>query len=827
MALSLPDKYVLFNSLQTKNVAISVKIDGLDDLLSTTGLFTRVRYGDPDIHYGDPGLVYGGIRRLDGVRDYLDLAGSSLTISQKIEPEKGKGSISQFTLAFIDKDGYMSRLAGGAMIGEILGRAIQVFVGYVDISFPEDYIQIFRGYITGASYQAGRVIFSLSDPNYKRRTNLFYTAKSDLTAGISPTDTTIPVGSTGDFHQQILGPDGTYTGAVSTFIQIEDEIMEYGPAGITSPTTFTVTRGARGTTAVAHTAGTAAEARVEIEDHAIDMALRIMFSGWAGTWKDSVPIIAVRETGDVTLGNVPGALVLPSFVDADLDYGLVVGDWVYITGGPNNGASGFITRFIDLNGEPNRIIVLNIPLTTELTTSAVIAFRSQYDVYPVNCGLKLPAYDVDVARFVNEKDTYLSSADNTFRFFRVQSESSGKDFIETQIFKPLGLYSNTRSGRVSLGVTRPPIADEELRTLDGTNLQNVQNIIIGRAVNTRKFFNMLTYNYDYSDAGDSQSIDTTIDEDSKDQLGTESELAIDAEGARSDLNFQNVIAHRSNLFLSRYKRGAVEFQVETNWENGSLIESGDIVLVEDNGSLQLLNFSTGERDLGSALYEVTDRSLDLKTGRAKLGLVAGVGFEADDRFATISPSSLIAPGSTQTQLVIQDSFGAIYPGDEQRKWTSYIGLPVLVHSPDYSFAEETTLTGFDTVNRYLMNVSGLSISPPAGYIIDIPNYSTSTDPAVNQKYKLIHTHFDPQVPVVTGISDTQFTVGAGDVAKFFVGSVLQIHNLAYTLGSPDVTVTDVTGTTITVGSSIGFTPSGSSLVDLIGFADHGGGYRYV
>src|SRR5882724_3848479 len=108
--VDVPANYLLFNEELTKNISLVVKIDGVPDLLTNRPIFKKVRYGDPDIHYGDPGLVYGGLTRVPNVKDYLSLDGSSITISQLIEPERGKGSVSQFSLSFVDVGQYMSNL---------------------------------------------------------------------------------------------------------------------------------------------------------------------------------------------------------------------------------------------------------------------------------------------------------------------------------------------------------------------------------------------------------------------------------------------------------------------------------------------------------------------------------------------------------------------------------------------------------------------------------------------------------------------------------------------------------------------------------------------
>jgi hypothetical protein len=121
----------------------------------------------------------------------------------------------------------------------------------------------------------------------------------------------------------------------------------------------------------------------------------------------------------------------------------------------------------------------------------------------------------------------------------------------------------------------------------------------------------------------------------------------------------------------------------------------------------------------------------------------------------------------------------------------------------------------------------LSFTPPAGYIVEIPRYPTSSFPVDDSLYKAVHAHLNPQVVVVTGISVTEFTVGAGDVGKFLAGQYITIHDSAFTVDSPEVIIDSVVGVTITVRTTLGFVPAAGYLVELIGFLDGGGAYRII
>lgn len=840
----LTPRFQIYNDQQTKNPVVVLKIDGVPGVISSTPLFTRIRYGDPDVFYGGAGLVYGGLRPLTATNDggevlpLVQLEGSSLTLSQAVEPEQGRGSVSTLTFQLLDKDQYITRLfTPGEICEDILNREITVYLGYTQISYPEDYHIVFRGRISSIDGGAGYGVIQISDPNVIRRQKVFFSAQTTLTTGISPSDTVINVAAAGDFHKSILNSVAAYDPAIKTYLLIGEEYIEYGPsatvpAGTISALQLTnVVRGSRGSSAISHPSGEDVVSILEIEDHAIDMALKIMLSGWSGPWVSGVVLYSIVATGDPILMNQTGAYVLNSGVDAFRDYNLQTGDRITVTGdsiGANNGTFT-ILRFGNLAGTTNRILYTdNAVAAPNFPTTGVLSIRSQFDSYPVTCGSKLGPLDVDIDRHLYLKNTFLGP-DNRYRFLLTENES-GKSFIESQIYLPLACYSLTRFGKLSVGLTKPPLADTRLKFLNQDNILNAPQIRINRGVNNRRYFNEITWQFDQNDSGDFGSKTVYLDTESLSRIKLSSILPIEAKGAKTDLNFNALINRRSQFLLSRYKNGALATEIKVDYGTGVDLEAGDVIAIEDNGGLQIQNWSTGQRNLGTQLWEIIQRSLDLKSGNVTLRLYSNVGADVTDRFATFSPSSNTDAGSTTTGIKIIDSYGAIFPGNEKKKWEDYLGLPVVIHSSDYTFSEEVTLTAIDPNDPYKLLVSPpLSLAPPAGYIVDIPAYPTGIDPYENSKYKTIHAFFDPAVDVVAGVSSTVFGVGVGDISKFEEDQIVLVHETEWAYASSEVRVLSVdTGTNeVTVAADLGFTPASGDLVEFIGFADGGGPYRWI
>ena len=832
--------YLLYNSESTKNIVIAVEIEGLNTLLTSTTVYKKIHYGDPGIVYGLPGIVYGGgIPYGDGLHDQkslLDLTGSSLTLSQRLEPEQGRGAVSTLSMSFIDLDQFMTKvISPGVLIDDILGKPVKVYLGYQEIFFPQDYTIIFRGRVSAYSAESGRVNLQFSDPNMARRQQILYMGKTVLSSSISNSDTSIPVVQTTDFFQQILGPDFTYDPAIKTFIKINDEVIEYPATGIAASSFSGVTRGARGTVAVSHNSGETVDASIEITDHAIDMALKFMLSGWEGPYIEQIPITDFAYSPDPLVGSQPGLLILGNNKSADRDYGISTGDYLTISGAASAGNNGTFRalQFIDINGQPSNGIITDTIFTQETSSpSAVMSVRSQYDTYPKGVGVKLPGTEVDVAQHVYIKDTFMGSDENKLRFYFDTQEDSCKTFIENQIYLPCGLYSLTRFGKLSVQLTHAPLADQRLQFLSGENVLFPQNIRPSRGVNNRKFFNQIDWSYDYLDDNSTPLKRLKqLDTDSINIIGVSSVLPIDGKGIRSEFGTETVINRRTNYLLSRYKNGAILMDIQVNWEVGCLIEAGDVVAVKDNGVLQISNLVTGSRNLGTQLFEVINREMDLKSANVKLTLVSGLGAEATDRYATISPSSILQAGSINTQIIISDSYGALYPTQEYRKWQDYQGIRVKIHDDDYTISATATIASFDSVNPNVINIAGLSIPSSAlpGLIMDIDDYSLSTDIYDQQAVKAVHAYQSPRVTITGGVSASAFTVSPSDIDKFSVGFPISVHDYSFTVAAKETTVSsvDIGTNTIMTSADLGFIPASGYFAELLGFADGTASYRLI
>lgn len=826
---SYPSAFTARLSDPSKKLNMTLQIDGLDVIYCITPVYKTIVYGDP-ITYGEPGVYYGGGMLLDNSRPYISTQ-SSLNFSQKIEPEQGRGSITTFSIVLIDKNGEVSQVMspGGGILPEILGVNCTIRIGFADTGFPQNYYVAFRGIITNVVANSGQVTVTIGDANQKRRSAVFPSETVTLLSNINDTTLTIPTTDATAFYNPILGPDNTYDSTVKLYAKIDDEIILYSTT--TSGQINAVTRGARGTVAAPHNANASITQSIEVTDHPLTIALKIMLSGWDGPFLTGIVPQALGTNFNPATPSVHNAIVLPIDKDAVIDYGLSIGDFVTVSGSTmgNNGDYP-ITAFNKAQNTNNAVIRIATALAYEVSNSLSLSFRSKYDTYPISAGLKLSPMDVDVAQHEYLRDDFLNAGDYIMRPY-IQDQQVGKDFIESELYYPIACYSLTRFGRLSVNETTPPIANTSLQILTAANVLNAQSITNTRGMNNRKFFNEIQYSYDLQDDGSTYStVLTSLDTDSLNLIGIVSLLPIQSSGLKSDLGAASLISRVSINFLNRYKRGASEIAMTVNFSVGAQIVCGDVVAVVDNGFLKITDFNTGEQNLGTQLFEVTDWSLDLKTGLVKLKLVSGVQGQAADRYGTVSPSSLVAdfPFSTSTQLQVNSSYSAV-SGDETLKWDGYIGQSVIVRTFDWGVSGQSTISSLDDSSiPYIINLgAALPFTPTAGMIVDIPKYPTDTNPITNALYKAIHGFSDPTINIVTATASTAFSVSASDIQKFNANAIIYVRDSTFTNISPNVKVgTATSGTNIVTCGDLGFTPSGGNYyAELVGFADLGPGYR--
>lgn len=790
-----------------------LEIDGIDIIFGALSVSKIVRYGD-DVEYGDPGVFYGGSIPNPNGRDWISLDGTTKKISQKLDQDRGgTGSITSLNVQLLDKNEELSSLfQPGNVVSDILGRKARFYISFKDGAHPEDSVLIFNGLIQKIGYGAGNVTLQIGNPEQLKRQTLFDITKTELNGNISAGDTVIPLKTTSGL---ILPQD-----AISSYVRINDELVQY--TGISGNSITGCVRGQLNTIADSHSLNDSVEAFYRLQGPSVDLALKLMLSNAGNTeYLQGLEILSFGRDG---LDVINSAIFYEGF-NINTRYGVAVGDTITVTGASTPSNNGTFT-IIDIQPYRNgSYVIVDAPITIELDTTAVSSFLSQYNT--LSEGLSMTPDLVDVAG--HKEILRLFGSSFLDQDIYIKEEVNGKDFIAERLYYPNGLYQIPRKGRSGVGFTSPPLATVETKTLNLNNVENAERLVINRSV-TNDFYNAVSFKYNQDSIEDnflSGLIIQSARSTNRIPIGNRP-LIIEAPGIRPGIsNSENQLLIQGRRFIDRYQYGAESISLTTNFENFN-IEVGDTVILEGE-ELKLSDSSNGSRDFAPRIMEVTNSSLNIVDGRLQLELT-DTAYELDGRYGVISPSSNIGTGSTQRRIVIENSFSTPDFGAERIKWADYVNQKLIIHSEDWSFQEEATLLEIDVASgNVLVLQEDLSISPPAGYIVDINIYPDNADEKDQRFLKALHCHFNPQVTIVSGISQNSFTVSASDAALFVIGRSVQVHNEDYSIDSGDIdtVVSSVVGSIITLDVPLGFVPAAGQFAELIGYPDSGQPYRIL
>jgi hypothetical protein len=809
--------------------SLVLEIEGVDSLFGAVRVLRLIRIGDAGLEIGDDWRI-GGATAIEDQEDIVSIdTGNATQISQQLQPDKGSvSSVSSIQIALVDRRQIVTQLISpGVLVDDILGRKATLWIGFQGTTYKQDFIPIFSGIIDETDAGAGQVILNIAHPEQLKRQDVFVPVDLNIAEDLDDTETsiTLDAGLVDNMLFPVAGPDGsTLDDAIRFYIQVEDEIIRY--TGHTGDVLTGCVRGELGTAAAAHTrdgdGNLAAKTLVKLEGPAIELALKLMLSGVNGPYAEDVAITRyLHPTPFTTVDNS----IFFEGIDLNRDYGVVAGDYVTITGatnGANNCTRKQILEIEVTDDGGSYAIIDDVTFVEELTTSAVISFRSQYDT--LGEGLGMTPDQVDVTEHVFWNDFNLASF--SLRFNQTE-KISGKEFLDKEIYMPIGAYSLPRQGRCSMGYHVGSVIRGDLKVFNKDNIKDPDKIIQKRTTN-RNFYNTIIYKFDLSvTSGKYGSGSITRAQDSIDRIpvGTKA-FTVQSAGIRRDLGGTELAESVSGRYLARYKFAA-EFYEEIGvfFKDSFNLEPGDPVLI-DFTDLKVPNLADGTRNKPAKVYTVINKKIDLKTGDCKISVV-DANFDLNERYGSISPSSLIVSGTTGA-LIIEDSFGSIFPGHESRKWEDYLGLPIRVHSPDYTFDETVILASIDPANRYRLVLDAstpLSLAPSAGYIIDIAEYPEDTDPNINALYKAVHFYISRHTNVNAATpfdSQTSFTVA--DPTGINVGNLIRAHDSDFTLDSGEVRVESVVGDLITT-EDLGFVPAFDTRIENLSFDDGGPAYR--
>jgi hypothetical protein len=205
-----------------------------------------------------------------------------------------------------------------------------------------------------------------------------------------------------------------------------------------------------------------------------------------------------------------------------------------------------------------------------------------------------------------------------FRFHLIESFEA-KQFLESEIFKPSGLYPVvTNSGKMSLRAFRSP-ASGPATVFTFTE----DNTVILPEVDRMQVVNEIIFKFD-QDANEAKTEVVYIDATSVGTYGRASQLLIESKGLRTELGAQWFCQEVSNRLFRRFagtptglRGGAPVLRVDA-FLLTLPVWVGDFVAVTHS---MMPNLTTGELGVTNRVFEVIDREPDFSNGRMKYQLL--------------------------------------------------------------------------------------------------------------------------------------------------------------------------------------------------------------
>lgn len=817
MAVKLSQSVIQILESGVINPNLILEIDGINTIYGSSTVLRKVRF-DEGYEFDTDGLNFDTPFPYSNSKDLISIAGTTQSIGQQLQIDTNVGtSITSVTISLVDKDDYVTKeLTTGATVEDVLSRRAKFYLGFVGLSHPEDSIKLFDGVVQEIEFLPGEVKIRIQHPETLKKKEIFPEVITVLSSDFSDTDLTISV------EDASLFPFPIPSEGFKTYIKLEKdqniELIEY--TGISGNTLTGLNRAQFGSIARNYLAVDDYEVKLlyRITGRPINIALKLMLSGGNQYFNfETYATSFVRITPTQAEYN---GIQLIDFQAQD-EANIVVGNFVS-SSGANIPGNNFIDRKIlavARNDFGTLIIVDGPALLEEPATSAIITFKSQFDVYPSDyLGCNMSQDQVDVIRHVEIDDQF--QANFPEMDFLIYSPVEAKDFIHRELYRPVGLYVLPRGSLSSVNYTNPPLAVDQIVRLDSNSILNPADLSITRSL-AKYFYNSINHRFNEDRFEENrflrgQGLISGQAVQRFNQYGNRP-MTIQAKGLRADGITENLITIAQRRLLDRYKFTAEYINgVKVNFKTGLGIELGDTVVFGDQ-LLKIADNKNNSRNFAPRLMEVVNKKISI-TGEVTLDLV-DTAFSLDRNYFVVSPSSFVSTGSTNSIIVLQNFVGSLTISSERDKWRDFIGELIKVHSVDHSVTANTVLRGFDPGDPRRMLVDPLPFVPGEGYIVDIIDYSDNNFDGLI--YKNLFGYFDPQCKITSGVSNTQFNVSLSDASLLFIDSIIEVRNADFSL-TFETKIIDITGTLITVESDMGFTPNSSFVVDLIGFVSDKG-----
>jgi len=133
-----------------------------------------VKIGMPGLKIGG-GWKIGGVVSDESIVDYISLDGTTTNITQQLDLDKsGATSTQTIKVRLVDFNGEITSLISpGFDLNDVLYKNAQLYLGFKEGAFPQDYVDLFIGKIQTIDSGSGYVELTIAHPDELKRSEIF------------------------------------------------------------------------------------------------------------------------------------------------------------------------------------------------------------------------------------------------------------------------------------------------------------------------------------------------------------------------------------------------------------------------------------------------------------------------------------------------------------------------------------------------------------------------------------------------------------------------------------------------------------------------------
>jgi hypothetical protein len=231
-----------------------------------------------------------------------------------------------------------------------------------------------------------------------------------------------------------------------------------------------------------------------------------------------------------------------------------------------------------------------LDLVMQILTSTGAGTNGTYDTLAETNGRGIDDDLIDIATIEEIRDSYFPTLDWSFTLLE---SWEAKDFIESQIMLPLGLYLTTKNdGSISMKRVAPPLLADNPVHLNEDNIIGIPRI----KKKLPYMINEIVWKRDYDSTTDEWGKHQIyINSDSLNKYKFSKQLTIESYAATGDIT-DTLVADRNSRLDTRFADPYPVYDISAQWSDAKAIEEGEVIFLSHP---KMAVLATGKRGVSA------------------------------------------------------------------------------------------------------------------------------------------------------------------------------------------------------------------------------------